>query len=786
MRILIIFLLGSVLCFPAEDFYGKEFIFAIPRNDDKSIDNNSHTNHTIELIVSGFEDANIKLYRNEILLEEYFIPKGSSESIRNEDFRNNEIVDFGLGTYQKENCYKIESDGEISVILVNYFEYSSEGTSLIPTDSWGKEYSHISYWNDSQDKFTRNTGFIIIASEDDTEVTVKLNGRTRGNYLINQQYKLGDSIKIKLDKNMIYNVEATGDNISIDITGSLIKSDKDIAVISYHHRTGIHSELSPGKDNLMEMFPPLNTWGKNFVTSAFKRSNKGDYFRIVSGNQNTSVTFTSYDKSTLEILENDVVELAPNSFYEVTSRSIGIRGITIWKSNNPILVSQSSFSAQFDNESTFDPNMVYIVPVEQFSSDISFKIPLNEYFSKNRFNIIINNNSGEEGDLDKLIYNSTPITELDPEIFNKRIPQTNYYFTTIEINDTTSSSINGVSEFYAVLYGNELFDSYALTLGGHFKNLQKLDSTPPTITYNQDCKYFSIEFEESNLNELGLDSTDYYQSGLSKNEILSIENFELIYSNRKNIELEVQDLEKEAQVILSVEDIAGNSVVDTIIYLPNISYLNLKPIFDNKIYTPGENFQLSFKIEDFEDNIDVDSMFLEFKHPAKALYLYENKYISKKTKNDTSYYKLNLTDLIDGKIDFITLDFETLIWEDYEFLLDFNNEEIQNCLKININDFTLSYNSCIYEYRQVDGSFFSNQLKTIVNENGLFVEFESPYLQTVSVQIIDLLGNKIYDKNFDVYEGGNKFILDSLILEKGIYFIRLDTETETIFGKFIY
>lgn len=787
MRFYLLLLLFSISCFSVEDYFGKEFIFAIPHNDDPNFNEANKTNNVIELNISAKENANVVISRNGRVLKSYFIRENQSESIRSSDFFDNEVFETGEGNYQSEKVYKITSDGLISANLVNYFLYSSEAMTMLPVESWGKNYSHISYWNSRQSaNANRKTGFIILASEDDTEIEIELNGRSRGFYSINRNYRISDKINITLDKNMIYNVEASGQDNSIDITGSVIKANKKIAVISHHQRTGIYSNFNVGRDNLLEMFPPMKAWGKNFVTTAFDRKNKGDYFRVLAGEERSQISYTSYDKDTKDIIDEGVINLAPHEFFEVTSNEEGIRGITHWKSDNPVLISQSSFSAEFDGVDDYDPTLVYIVPVEQYHKEIIFKSPLGDVFEVNKLNLIIDNSSGQIQDLQNIRYNGIPILTLDPDLPNKQLPGTNYHYTTLDVNVNVSNVIDGDLEFYAVSYGNKEYDSYAITIGGSFRNLQIEDVIAPEITFSQDCKNFNIQAAERAISELGLDENDYYQSGLASFNLLALENFSQLEKNDSEINLKVIDLERNAFAILSAIDSIGNEKIDTINYTPAISKLNLDFEYINKTYKPGEDFKLVIKLNNYYDLIDIDSLFLNFKHPTRAMYLYNKDNISFTESNDTTYYKLNVTDLVNGNTQEIELVFETLLWDERSFALSFEEEIKDNCLQILTDDINLEYDDCIYDFRQVESSKFDYSLNVKVIDRSLEVTVFSPFDQKAQVRIIDLTGSTKYSEIKTLNEGKNKLNLNSLNLSSGVYFIRVDTETTRLIGKFVY
>lgn len=176
--------------------------------------------------------------------------------------------------------------------------------------------------------------------------------------------------------------------IDNDITGSIITSDKPIAVFG-----GAACTLRPFNqaacDHIEEQLFPFATWGKNFVgarTAPLRltngqfatASNAGaDYYKIVSGLSGTALTITpaplqvdvlSPNRCTSGNPWTNTCVLAAGAFIEFKART----SVTI-SSNQPIQVGQF-FAGQ---ETTLgsprpeqgDPSFVLLPPVEQWRSN---------------------------------------------------------------------------------------------------------------------------------------------------------------------------------------------------------------------------------------------------------------------------------------------------------------------------------------------------------------------------------------------------------------------------------
>jgi hypothetical protein len=70
-------------------------------------------------------------------------------------------------------------------------------------------------------------------------------------------------------------------------------------------------------------------------------------------------------------------------------------------------------------------------------------------------------------------------------------------------------------------------------------------------------------------------------------------------------------------------------------------------------------------------------------------------------------------------------------------------------------------------------------------QNEVNVAFNSPVSETINVRIFDMVGKTILTNELGVSEGDNKFSFDLSDLNKGIYFVELNTSSERIVKKLI-
>lgn len=785
MRSIILILILVANLFGERNYFGKEFIFAIPENESVQVNDASHNNLRIELNISAREDALVKLFRKDkqILLREIFIPAHSSESIILEDFVENEINknDLNEQSYMLEKCYQIESNGDISANLINYFEYSSEATTLLPTTSWGKKYFHNSYWNDLNNRNNRNTGFLILSKEDDTEINIKLNGRAENNnYSINGINKLGDELNIELDKNMVYLIEAEGIfGRTIDISGSEITGNKEIAVISFHQRTGIPSNFNTGEDYLLEMFPSSEAWSKEYFTLEFDRNGGGDFFRIIASEDDTEIKIKNYDKSSLQLLNEFDFELDKGEFADNNPDQNGISGFVHWKSNKPILVVQYSYSEEFDGSENHDPTMVYAISPDQLTKEVVTKTPLQNIFPNNKINLFVRDLNDDILDLQSVEYNGKPIYLIDEGFLERKVPGTNCYFTTLEVSNLQTTKITGDAPFGAVLYGSREFDSYAMLVGGNFDVLNKVDTIPPAISISRYCTEFYINSNEIDLVENGIDTIYNYQSGVAEILIQSLDN--MFFDRDENI-LSVIDVKLPAFAEILALDSVGNIKEEVIEFSPIEEKIVLKMTTDKQKYKPGEILNLKIELDHLEKQ-KLDSLFIKIRYPSRSMALIDKEIIQKNSQSD-EFTELNL--IIENSIDsIIELNFKTLIWEENQFDIEFDLDYNHKCIALAPEFLKIDYTDCLYDYRAVSTSGFENGIRLSNGVTEIDLIIESAFEQSAIIEIFNLDGVRVYHNNVNLNEGENSFKIEKEYLEKGLFFIKVDGEIISISKKFI-
>lgn len=120
------------------------------------------------------------------------------------------------------------ADRPFTAHMISARTYTSEGCQLLPVSQLGTEYRHVSYYDyyEGNQTTARGGGFVIVATEDATVVTIDLIGAGSGSTKAGRS--IGDNIVVHLNKGETYMLRGSGLNNQFDITGSHVQADKPI------------------------------------------------------------------------------------------------------------------------------------------------------------------------------------------------------------------------------------------------------------------------------------------------------------------------------------------------------------------------------------------------------------------------------------------------------------------------------------------------------------------------------------------------------------------------------
>ena len=232
----------------------------------------------------------------------------------------------------------------VSVHVVSQTTVSADGYMALPTPGLGTQY----YVMTTASARFNGSEFAIVATQDNTtiNITPSAAGLTK---------LAGIAFTVIMNKGETYQVMNPA---FADMTGTLITSDKPVAVFGGHRCADIPSGIGYC-DYLVEQLPAVSIWGKIHHTVPF--SGRARYtVRILAAQDGT--TFTTLPASLTGTLN-------AGQFADVV-----LTGAAEIVSSNPVLVAQFMHGYADDAAAKGDPSMVVVTPAEMGMTHATFGI----------------------------------------------------------------------------------------------------------------------------------------------------------------------------------------------------------------------------------------------------------------------------------------------------------------------------------------------------------------------------------------------------------------------------
>ncbi len=380
------------------------------------------------------------------------------------------------------NSFHVMTDNEVTVYAHSQAVTTSDAFLVLPTDVLGKEYLVLTYksdgagYNNYRNDFVETESstpsqFLIVASEDNTKVTINPSQPTHVNGLTRHT--------ITLNQGEVYLVQAKINTNSkfTDLSGSEVLSDKPIAIFAGQQRATIPVEISSltSRDCVIEEILSVDKWGKNAFVIPYKQPQNqsslgSDLYRIIAALDNTEVyvngnLFVVLDRG--QVIEDE------------------IRSALNIEATGPILVAEFKKTSQESQSNRLgDPFMMIVPPKEQFMTNYSV-INTQAYenqtsgspspvYQEHYIAIVAIDSTKNKINID-----GNPISAI---LFNK-INTSSYSYANVEVSEG-AHTISSPSKIGVYVYGYGRANSYGYT-GGMM--LKILDTQPPSIVDYDTC-----------------------------------------------------------------------------------------------------------------------------------------------------------------------------------------------------------------------------------------------------------------------------------------------------------
>ncbi|CAN5514945.1 hypothetical protein BH10BAC6_BH10BAC6_12060 [soil metagenome] len=453
---------------------GKEFWLCFMKNFRENNTNapaNRPDQLKLQLFITSGQDANVRIQIEEI---DYDL------SIK---VQGNTVVNVQLpARAQLKSIEQVErlavhvtADTNISVYGLNSRFQTTDTYLGLPTTVLGMEYRAMGYNKLAADLVSQ---IAIIATEDSTQVTLVPTATTA------HGWPAGQPMKFMLQKGDVYTVAARFESIGqCDLTGSLITSDKKIAVFSGHNCAYVPAKVE-ACNHLVEQLPPVSSWGKHFYLGQLKERSKYTY-RVVASENGTRV----FENSKM------VAQLRAGEFYE----NINVLQHLQVTADKPVLVAQ--FAQGFKNgDSVGDPMMIFVSPTQQFLNEYRFATPINGDWH-HYINVVAPTNS-----IATIRLNGRRI---DSTLFEV-LGESRYSIAAVPIPYGTHV-IKGDENFGLYSYGfgfrNDAYDAYGNMAGQSFFELNKyVDTLAPIADGKVSRDNYLLTIRDDRVSDKGLKS----------------------------------------------------------------------------------------------------------------------------------------------------------------------------------------------------------------------------------------------------------------------------------------
>lgn len=330
-------------------------------------------------------------------------------------------IDIGNSDTISNRGVHVTSDDEVTVYGLNKSAISSDGFLALPVDVLGNEYQVLGYSNVGE---IEGNQFLVVGTVDGTVVTitpsVTVGIRTAG-----------VPYDITLNEGETYLLRDLNPNTS-DLSGTKIVSTEPVGVFGGHRGANIPRGFF-SSDHLVEMIPPVSSYGRSFAVMPLATRVNGDYWRVLASRDSTIVQINGVAQSMLNA----------NQFLEVL-----LTDAAFITSDRPVLVAQYSASSSFDGVFG-DPFMMLVPPHEQYCSTYVISAPLSE-IPFNFLNITAPNEA-----VGSVILDNTPIpvTEFTP------IPGSDFSYARVPVSQG-GHVLNSAYRFGCLVYGFDSLEAY--------------------------------------------------------------------------------------------------------------------------------------------------------------------------------------------------------------------------------------------------------------------------------------------------------------------------------------
>ncbi|MGE3309236.1 MAG: LamG-like jellyroll fold domain-containing protein [Limisphaerales bacterium] len=355
----------------------------------------------------------------------------------------------------------ILATARVAVYGTTRMDYTTDTFLALPTPCLGVEYMVSSFRNVFDGIPVLNgSQFGIVAVADGTLVTITPRAKV-GTHPALVPYV------VPLNRGETYQLRQEAGQPA-DITGTLIRSSKPIAVFGSHRCANVQSVNQFFCDTVVEELLPVASWGSTFFTVPLA-TRASDTLRVLSSDNDNLVTVVTLSGSQSFVLQRG------------EHRDLELKEPTRINCRAPSMITQFSNSSDFDHVTNADPFMTMIQPANTWLSQYRFCTPAATEFEDNYLHLI----GPSASLLDIATVNGTPLSAWNPAEITRGPLPTGFAYARLKLQPATSYLVIGQTGLGMIAYGFSEFDSYGYPGGMRFEGSAAPTLTcPPDITVN--------------------------------------------------------------------------------------------------------------------------------------------------------------------------------------------------------------------------------------------------------------------------------------------------------------
>ena len=268
---------------------------------------------------------------------------------------NDEVID-------RKSVLLTTSD-TVSVFISNMATFSFDASFVLPVESLGAEYmiqaGRQSMTDNYNSRLKETSAFLIVATEDDTEVEITPTVSTIAGHAA------GVPFTVTLSAGQTYSIRSNNNTEWRDLSGSTVfaRNGKKLAVFNGNTITRIPEEALNGRDHIFEQALPIDSWGRRFVVTSSEGRTR-DIVKITSSADDNIIYRDGEEIAIIgfgDSYEFDLMGTEGSCFIETSEPSVVYLYHTSWEDPaGQSLLRQG------------DPSMVWIPPVEQRINELTF------------------------------------------------------------------------------------------------------------------------------------------------------------------------------------------------------------------------------------------------------------------------------------------------------------------------------------------------------------------------------------------------------------------------------